>query len=228
MLYNNVSPYTYDMELLVLVDCVESNKDKSGQTFELFGATHTECDGNNEELIETYSKELDYPIYQRNALVIAFIRMQQSVSLIIFEDGHVSQLKNHENTGIIKSDQLKMPFGNVNAAIYEEDTGLLCMQTIQKQRSFFICNEGTWGHLSDHQKGKLQFMKIIGKFAIARHQDKYTYLIEMNENQEMILDVRLGDDDTWNYAFDADAKFSQFVILYEKSGKGFRWQKYDK
>jgi hypothetical protein len=41
MLYNNVSPYTYDMELLVLVDCVESNKDKSGQTFELFGATHT-------------------------------------------------------------------------------------------------------------------------------------------------------------------------------------------
>lgn len=71
-------------------------------------------------------------------------------------------------------------------------------------------------------------MKIIGKFAIARHQDKFTYLLEMNENQEVILQVRLGDDTTWNYAFDVEAKFSQFVILFEKSGKGFTWQKYDK
>lgn len=40
--------------------------------------------------------------------------------------------------------------------------------------------------------------------------------------------MRLGDDTTWNYSFDADSKFSQFIILFEKSGKGFTWQKYDK
>lgn len=80
--------------------------------------------------------------------------MQPSVSLIIFEDGHVCQLKNHQNTGVIKSDSLKLPFGNVNNAIYEEDSGLLCMQTLQRQRSFFSYGEGVWSHLSDHQKGK--------------------------------------------------------------------------
>jgi len=50
----------------------------------------------------------------------------------------------------------------------------------------------------------------------------------MNENQEMILDVRIGGDDTWNYFFDTEPKFAQFVVLYEKSGKQFTWQKYDK
>lgn len=44
----------------------------------------------------------------------------------------------------------------------------------------------------------------------------------------MIINIRLDDDTTWNYNFDADSKFSQFVILYEKSGKRFTWQKYDK
>ena len=88
MLYNNVSPYTYDMELLILVDCSDSSK-KSGQTFELFGAIHTETEGNHDEPIETYVKELDYPIFQRNALIISFIRMRPSVSLLIYEDGCV-------------------------------------------------------------------------------------------------------------------------------------------
>jgi len=54
MLYNNVSPYTYDMELLILINCEISKK--NGQTFELFGAIHTESDGNQNEPIETYSK----------------------------------------------------------------------------------------------------------------------------------------------------------------------------
>ncbi len=62
LLYNNVNPYTYDMELLILVDCSELSK-KNGQTFELFGAIHTESEGNQDEPIETYSKELDYPIF---------------------------------------------------------------------------------------------------------------------------------------------------------------------
>lgn len=63
MLYNNVSPYTYDMELLILVDCAEQSKDKTNQTFELFGAVNTQCDGNHDEPIETFHKDLDYPIY---------------------------------------------------------------------------------------------------------------------------------------------------------------------
>jgi hypothetical protein len=137
MLYNNASPYTYDMELLILVDCSDNKEDKSGQTFELFGAVHTECDGNTNEMIETYVKDLDYPIFKRNAAVIAFLRMQQSLSLIIFEDGYVSQLTNHKNAGITKSDLLKIPFNSVNSAIYEEESGMLCLQTILRQRRFF-------------------------------------------------------------------------------------------
>ena len=56
----------------------------------------------------------------------------------------------------------------------------------------------------------------MGKFAIAKHPDKFMYLLEMNANQEVILEIRLGDESTWNYSFDAEEKFSQFCILFEK------------
>ena len=90
MLYNNCSPYTYDMELLILVDC--NNTQKEGATFELFGAINTESNGNPDEKIELYVKELENPIYVRqtqhqNFLMIAFLRMTPSVNLVIFEDG---------------------------------------------------------------------------------------------------------------------------------------------
>jgi len=95
--------------------------------------------------------------------------MQPSVSLLVYEDGGIQKLSNHKKTGVISSDQLKLPFGNINNVIYEQETGLICMQNIHRQRSFFMHNDGVWSHLSDHQKGKFSFMKIIGKFAIARH-----------------------------------------------------------
>ena len=85
MIYNNESPYTRDMELLILVDC--NNAEKEGSTFELFGAKRTESNGNPDEKIELYVKELENPIFVRNYLMIAFLRMSPSVSLIIFEDG---------------------------------------------------------------------------------------------------------------------------------------------
>ena len=45
--------------------------------------------------------------------------------------------------------------------------------------------------------------------------DKYTYLIEMTPNKDVLLQFRLGEDDTWNFAFDADEKFAQYFLLYE-------------
>ena len=47
----------------------------------------------------------------------------------------------------------------------------------------------------------------MGKFVIARGADKFTYLLELNENLETISQVRIGDDDTWNFGYDTSTKF---------------------
>lgn len=64
-------------------------------------------------------------------------------------------------------------------------------------------------------------MIIIGKFVIARNLDKFTYLLELSEIYEIQNQIRIGNDDSWNFQVDASGTYSQFVILYEKFGKNF-------
>lgn len=62
-------------------------------------------------------------------------------------------------------------------------------------------------HFSDHHQSKYTFLSVMGKFVIARGADKFTYLLELNENLETISQVRIGDDETWNFGYDTSTKF---------------------
>jgi hypothetical protein len=68
---------------------------------------------------------------------------------------------------------------------------------------------------------KWTFLSLYGKFVIARNLDKFTYLLELNETFEIASQVKIGDEDSWNYFQDSYGRWSQFIILYEKVGKNF-------
>lgn len=49
-------------------------------------------------------------------------------------------------------------------------------------------------------------MQLFGKFVVALNTDKYMYLIELTPQKEIMIQFRLGEDETWNFNFDADEK----------------------
>jgi hypothetical protein len=67
---------------------------------------------------------------------------------------------------------------------------------------------------------------MIGRFAILSYNDGLTYLVEMNDD-EMGLQVQLGDETVWNYKVDVDRREQSFLMQYEHRGKNFLWQKFE-
>jgi len=52
---------------------------------------------------------------------------------------------------------------------------------------------------------------MIGRFAILSYNDGLTYLVEMNDD-EMGLQVQLGDETVWNYKVDVDRREQSFLM----------------
>lgn len=130
---------------------------------------------------------------------------------------------------MLTSWQLDIPFEKANGTIFDEANGNLCIQTIERSRSLFHFSpsQEKWTHLADHMNTKWTFLALYGKFVIARNLDKYTYLLELTETYEIASQVRIGDEDSWSFFCDSCGRYSQFIILFEKLGKNFQWQKYD-
>jgi hypothetical protein len=217
VLYNNKLKHRNDMELLVLITCAEE-----GGNFLLFGGP---IDGD----LRIYQKHLLFPMSQRSAALIGFIRFDKGICLCIFEDGEVVKLRTECDHGVEISWRLDMQFDKANMTVYDSENQILCIQSIERSRSIYQYEtKGSsgprWSHLADHSNTKWTFYLISGKFVVARNLDKYTYLLELSEIYEIQNQVRIGEDDSWNYQVDASAIYSQFVILYEKLGKSFHWQ----
>lgn len=200
----------YEMELLILVSCVETADPKAQPMFELFGAPTENWESGQ---IEVYEKSLLEPLNSRKTPLIGFLRLDKGLNLVVFEDGEIVLLQNEDGNGVLTSWQLEIPFEKVNGTIFDSENNILCIQSIERSRSFFHFNPspfptGKWTHIADHMNTKWTFLALYGKFVIARNLDKFTYLLELNETYEIASQVRIGDEDSWNFFCDSCGRYS--------------------
>jgi hypothetical protein len=124
LLYNNLHSHLYDLELLILISCVETSDTKAEPKFELFGAL-TEVWENG--LIEAYEKQLKFPISDRKTPIIGFLRINKGVNLVVFEDSEIILLKSENNFGVLTTWQLEISFEKVNGTIFDTENNNLCI-----------------------------------------------------------------------------------------------------
>lgn len=114
-IWNNLESNGYELELVVLISCMEIQGLDPKQSFEMFGAV---ADGQD---IVIYTKQLTMPIGSRQEPVIGFLRSGKGENLIIFEDGEIVPVKSSQNYGVtsIKQNRLDLPFDKANRTLWD-------------------------------------------------------------------------------------------------------------
>jgi hypothetical protein len=199
LLYNNVEEHLYEFELLILAIC--QNPATSEESYHFFGAA---TDGE----IEVYSKIMLSPLSVRKAPLVGFMRLAPAKNLVVFEDGEVVLVESQKNHGTKGGWNLEVPFDRANTSIFDYENRTLCIQNAERSRSIFVFENNRWTHLADHMNTKWTFITMMGKFVIARALDKYTYVLELTETYDIQNSVRIGEDETWNFASDASGTYS--------------------
>jgi len=127
---------------------------------------------------------------------------------------------------VINEQQIKLPFNKANDVKYESDNELMYFANRVQEQVFYKHTEEGWQKVKYNINEKFLINKIIGNFVIARYQGGQAYILEM-KNEDVVLQVQLGDRDIWNFEVDADCRLQSFCLQFQKKGKNFFWQKFD-
>ena len=135
--FANAARQSYNLELLVLVECINPPDDMQEEHFKLFGVLMEETYTGSDEGMNCAFKNLRSPLMRRSNHICGFFKMHRNVSLVVFDDGVVWTLDSEDNKGVIHKQKLKLPFEKAVDVFFECEHQILMLQNEKRERLFF-------------------------------------------------------------------------------------------